>query len=408
MPAPSLHAQPAPANAAPATHAARGALPANARILCVSKAETHARMDAKVLRSLGLPQPRWMASGLEAARHLAEYGADLVLVDEECREMSGLEFVRLIRLHPRLAVTPVVALSTNGRSAVVLQAMAAGCSGFCLRPYAPEALLRESLRAVQRAPVLAQDILDALTSQACSEEAFAGKLTALESIQEEIERAFTPAPASRGGERAQCPAAQHRQLAREWKEQGRPDKVRHHLQEGAKALARAGNHYDAWAMLAPLRQHGPRMDPACAVAEACVRDEELDVAAGLMVQTLRRTKRPAMVYDTARRACCFTPKPRDTARRLADSLVKAGVGATAADVYLEIMGDAQPLPQRGPDRRGLLGALPSLHDMVMVARYTFETYRKVKRGGVSSSPSAKSGQSAQQRQEELRQLEVLG
>ncbi|AGW13359.1 putative response regulator receiver [Megalodesulfovibrio gigas DSM 1382 = ATCC 19364] len=375
-----------------------GGLPANASILCVAKAETHARIDAKVLRGLGLPQPRWLASGLEAARHLAEHGADLVLVDEDCREMSGVEFVRLIRLHPRLATTPVVALATNSRSSTVLQAMAAGCSGFCLRPYSPEALLRESLRAVQRAPVLAQEILDSLNGQACSEGAFAGKLAALESIQVEIERTFTPPPPPPAA--TQCPAAQHRQLAREWKEQGRPDKVRHHLQEGAKALARAGKSYDAWAMLDPLRQANPQVEPACAVAEACVRDGELTVAAGLMGQTLRRTKRPAMVYDAARRACCFTPHPHDTARQLADALVREGVGATSMDVFLDIMHDAEPAPQRLPERRSLLAAMPSLHDVVMVARHTFATYRKVNRG--EALPMS------QHRLEELQELEGLG
>ncbi|GAB7081975.1 response regulator [Megalodesulfovibrio paquesii] len=354
-------------------------LPAQPRILCVSKAETHARIDAKVLRRLGLPQPRWFASGLEAARYLAEHGADMVYVDEECREMSGVEFVRLIRLHPRLAVLPVVAISINGRSSTVLQAMAAGCSGFCVRPYSPETLLRESRRAILRAPVLAPDILESLEGPACSEGLFEDKLAALAAIQVEVERAFAPRPAPAVRAVQGGVAETHRAMAREWKEQGRPDKVRHHLQEGARELARAGRGASAWAMLDPLRQANPQVEPACVVAEACVREGELEAAAGLMVQTLRRSKRPALVYDAARRACCFTPSPQVTARELANALVKAGAGETAADMYLEIMHEPEPKPRTRP-RRGFLASMPSLHDMVVVARHTVATYRRVRRG----------------------------
>lgn len=348
-------------------------LPTNARVICVSKAETHARIDAKILRGLGVPQPRWFASGLEAARHLAEHGADLVLVDDACREMSGLEFVRLIRLHPKLALVPVLALSTDARSSTVLHALAAGCSGFCVRPYAPEHLLREGARAMQRAPVLGQEIAAGLNEQSLSETAFSAKLASLETIQSEIEQAFRPVaepPAP-----ARCPASQHRRLASEWKAQGRPDKVREHLQEGAKALASHGEYREAWNMLDPLRQAHPQVEPALVVAEQCVQDDAMPAAAGLFEQALRRKKRPAQVYAAARRACCFTAAPQETAKRLASAMVRAGAGESAPDIYLEIMGESSPVVERKAPRKGLFSKLPALHDVVVVAKHTLDTYR---------------------------------
>jgi DNA-binding NtrC family response regulator len=57
--------------------------------------------------------------------------------------MSGLEFLRLVRTHPRLLTLPVVQVSSDNSRRGVLDAVGAGCSGYLIRPYSLQAFAKQ-------------------------------------------------------------------------------------------------------------------------------------------------------------------------------------------------------------------------------------------------------------------------
>lgn len=112
------------------------------------RSEDMAVVDRRVLRDAGIRHIQVLSSGVEAARKLAEdsstgSGPDMVLCHEQLADMSGDEFVRLVRLHPALAPFPVIMAVTADSPALRTKAREFGYSGLLIRPYTLAALIKQ-------------------------------------------------------------------------------------------------------------------------------------------------------------------------------------------------------------------------------------------------------------------------
>lgn len=113
------------------------------------RSEDMAVVDRRVLRDAGIRRIQALSSGVEAARKLAAAassagsGPDMVLCHEQLADMSGDEFVRLVRLHPALAPFPVIMAVTADSPALRAKAREFGYSGLLIRPYTLAALIRQ-------------------------------------------------------------------------------------------------------------------------------------------------------------------------------------------------------------------------------------------------------------------------
>lgn len=81
-------------------------------------------------------------NGFEALRLLPRHRFDLVVSDVNMPDINGLELVRFVRESPEHKQTPVLLVTTDGRPVDRERGARLGASGYLVKPFAPEELLR--------------------------------------------------------------------------------------------------------------------------------------------------------------------------------------------------------------------------------------------------------------------------
>jgi two-component system chemotaxis response regulator CheY len=81
-------------------------------------------------------------SGFDALRHLPRTRFDLVVSDVNMPDINGLELVRFVRGSANNASTPVLLVTTDGRPTDRERGSRAGASGFLVKPFSGDELLR--------------------------------------------------------------------------------------------------------------------------------------------------------------------------------------------------------------------------------------------------------------------------
>jgi two-component system chemotaxis response regulator CheY len=79
------------------------------------------------------------AEGLSKAR-AAKF--DMIITDLNMPNMNGLDMIREIRRAPVQTGTPIIFLTTESDDAMKQQAKAAGATGWLVKPFQPDQLLR--------------------------------------------------------------------------------------------------------------------------------------------------------------------------------------------------------------------------------------------------------------------------
>ena len=78
---------------------------------------------------------RWAANRAEANAELHRPGIDLVLLDIVLPDADGLQILRRVREHPRLANLPVIMMTGKVAPEDVLAGLAAGADGYVTKPF---------------------------------------------------------------------------------------------------------------------------------------------------------------------------------------------------------------------------------------------------------------------------------
>jgi two-component system cell cycle response regulator DivK len=75
---------------------------------------------------------------------------DLILMDINMPNISGLDATRKLRLAPQLAGTPIVALTANATKDILAQTLEAGCDGYITKPVDVDRLPTQILDYIRR------------------------------------------------------------------------------------------------------------------------------------------------------------------------------------------------------------------------------------------------------------------
>jgi two-component system, chemotaxis family, chemotaxis protein CheY len=110
--------------------------------------------DSKVMRDMvvaclrGISDARFTqaASGLEAIERLSLGRFDLVVLDLNMPDISGIEVLEFVRAQDNLKSLPIVVVTTRGDEASRASALAAGATLFMTKPFTPEAIVSEAQR----------------------------------------------------------------------------------------------------------------------------------------------------------------------------------------------------------------------------------------------------------------------
>lgn len=81
------------------------------------------------------------ANGLEGLQQLTATSPDLVLVDWNMPEMSGIEFLVAMRRPPYASTAKVLMVTTESEVAQVVRAIGAGADEYLMKPFSKPAVL---------------------------------------------------------------------------------------------------------------------------------------------------------------------------------------------------------------------------------------------------------------------------
>ena len=80
-------------------------------------------------------QLAFASGGEEALRFVEQTHADLILMDVQMPELSGLETTRRLKSQPHLAHMPILMISGASDDKVVAQCLQSGAADFVLKPF---------------------------------------------------------------------------------------------------------------------------------------------------------------------------------------------------------------------------------------------------------------------------------
>ena len=121
---------------------------AKLKFLVVDDVPAMCQLTASLLRNLGVVDIETVHNGAEALRLLQTQRFDCVLSDWNMPVMDGLELLRHIRAHERLAQLPVVMVTAEADRERITLAIASGVSDLLVKPYTAQRLMEKIVGAL--------------------------------------------------------------------------------------------------------------------------------------------------------------------------------------------------------------------------------------------------------------------
>lgn len=88
--------------------------------------------------------------GLDGLNKAKASKFDMIIADLNMPNMNGLEMIREIRKLPIQTGTPIIFLTTESDEAIKQEARAAGATGWLVKPFVPDQLLRIAAKVLGR------------------------------------------------------------------------------------------------------------------------------------------------------------------------------------------------------------------------------------------------------------------
>lgn len=111
------------------------------RVLAVDDSKTMRDMVSFTLKGAGY-EVLVADDGVNALSALSGENVDLIITDVNMPNMNGIELVQKLRGDPRFRATPILILTTESDDGLKQQGRAAGATGWIVKPFVPEKLLK--------------------------------------------------------------------------------------------------------------------------------------------------------------------------------------------------------------------------------------------------------------------------
>lgn len=108
------------------------------KILMIDDSNVMRHHQRSVLAKLGHLEVEEASNGMEALLKLKEFEPDLVLLDWNMPVMDGLTFLKNFRALGKKA--PVIMVTTEAEKPRVIEAIKAGVSSYCIKPFTAETM----------------------------------------------------------------------------------------------------------------------------------------------------------------------------------------------------------------------------------------------------------------------------
>jgi two-component system chemotaxis response regulator CheY len=117
------------------------------RFLIVDDSSTMRRIIANTLNRLGYQDVIEAGNGREGIEKLGEVPVDVIVTDWNMPEMTGIDFVRLVRNSRATKDVPVLMLTTNAAKSDIVEALKAGVNSYVVKPFTSD-IMKEKIDMV--------------------------------------------------------------------------------------------------------------------------------------------------------------------------------------------------------------------------------------------------------------------
>lgn len=119
------------------------------KVVILTKNKQHLERDKQALKNLPFALCDTLDAGVKAFHSLSTEPCDIIVLDSELQDMDGKTFLKTLKNNPSLKHIPVVMVTVRNERNEVLDAVAAGCSGYIIRPYNDETFASHMQTALQ-------------------------------------------------------------------------------------------------------------------------------------------------------------------------------------------------------------------------------------------------------------------
>ncbi|MCU1428755.1 MAG: two-component system, chemotaxis family, response regulator CheY [Actinomycetia bacterium] len=114
------------------------------RAMVVDDSKAMRAVLGRMLRSCGYDEVFEATNGVDAFRAIRDHGSpDVVLVDWNMPEMSGIEFVRRARSSGLIDDASLVMVTSESSIEKVMEALESGADEYLMKPFTQDALLEK-------------------------------------------------------------------------------------------------------------------------------------------------------------------------------------------------------------------------------------------------------------------------
>jgi two-component system chemotaxis response regulator CheY len=110
------------------------------KILLVDDSSTMRRIQKNTLDKLGLTDVTEAEDGADALKKMPGAGFELVLMDWNMPNMTGIEALKKIKADPALKATPVIMVTSESEKTKIMEAIQAGAANYVVKPFQPDTL----------------------------------------------------------------------------------------------------------------------------------------------------------------------------------------------------------------------------------------------------------------------------
>ncbi len=119
------------------------------KILLVDDSTTMRRIQKNTLEKIGHTDVTEAGDGQEALTKLAGGGFELVLMDWNMPNMTGIEALKKIKADPAIKHIPVIMVTSESEKSRIMEAIQSGAANYVVKPFQPETLA-EKINAIKK------------------------------------------------------------------------------------------------------------------------------------------------------------------------------------------------------------------------------------------------------------------
>jgi two-component system chemotaxis response regulator CheY len=119
------------------------------KILLVDDSNTMRRIEKNTLEKMGYNDITEAGDGAEALKTLAAGGFELVLMDWNMPNMTGIDALKAIKANPAIKSVPVIMVTSESEKTRIMEAIQAGAANYVVKPFQQDTL-QEKISALAK------------------------------------------------------------------------------------------------------------------------------------------------------------------------------------------------------------------------------------------------------------------